>query len=74
MCSSDLRIRDATGIAPDRLMAVPPHTVPKTTSGKVRRGELRRMIEAGEVRDIEAELEGELAAVGASAEIGGENS
>jgi acyl-CoA synthetase (AMP-forming)/AMP-acid ligase II len=39
------RTRAATGIAPDRLIAVPPHTVPKTTSGKVRRAQLRQMLE-----------------------------
>jgi acyl-CoA synthetase (AMP-forming)/AMP-acid ligase II len=41
------RVRAATGITPDRLIAVPPHTVPKTTSGKIRRAQLRQTLETG---------------------------
>jgi acyl-CoA synthetase (AMP-forming)/AMP-acid ligase II len=47
------RIRSATGIAPDRLVALLPHQVPKTTSGKIRRAELRRMLET----EIKIEIE-----------------
>jgi fatty-acyl-CoA synthase len=46
------RIRSATGIGADRLLAVPPHTVPKTTSGKIRRLDLKRMIETRTVVEV----------------------
>jgi acyl-CoA synthetase (AMP-forming)/AMP-acid ligase II len=35
-------VRDATGCAPDRVMVMPPRTVPKTTSGKVQRFKARQ--------------------------------
>ena len=50
------RIRAATGLAPDRLAAVPPHSLPKTTSGKIRRSEIKQMFEAGTVPVIEEAL------------------
>lgn len=35
------QVMEAVGIAPDRVLLVPPHSVPKTPSGKVRRQECR---------------------------------
>jgi acyl-CoA synthetase (AMP-forming)/AMP-acid ligase II len=50
------RVRAATGIAADRVIPVPSHSIPKTTSGKTRRPELRQMIEAGTLPAVEAVL------------------
>jgi fatty-acyl-CoA synthase len=38
---------DAVGVVPTELLVVPPGTVPKTTSGKVRRSALRQAILEG---------------------------
>lgn len=46
------RIRAATGIGADRLVPVSPHTVPKTTSGKIRRLDLKRMLETRTVTEV----------------------
>jgi len=40
---------DLVGVGPDRVVLVPPHSVPKTSSGKLRRGTARRMVERGAV-------------------------
>jgi acyl-CoA synthetase (AMP-forming)/AMP-acid ligase II len=37
-------VRDATGLALDRLVPVAPNTIPKTSSGKVRRGVIRQRV------------------------------
>jgi fatty-acyl-CoA synthase len=36
---------EETGIAPERILLVPPGTVPKTTSGKLQRSRARRLLE-----------------------------
>lgn len=41
------RVLEVVGIAPDRVHLVPPHSVPKTPSGKVRRQECRARYLAG---------------------------
>jgi len=38
---------DVVGLAPDRVVLVPPRTVPKTSSGKIRRAAARHMVETG---------------------------
>jgi acyl carrier protein len=38
------------GLPPDHVELVPPHSVPKTSSGKIRRNETRSMYEAGTLR------------------------
>jgi len=38
---------EVVGIAPDRVVLVPPRTVPKTSSGKIRRSAARQMVETG---------------------------
>ncbi len=43
------RISSAIGVAPDVVELVPPHTVPKTPSGKLRRAETRARFIAGEL-------------------------
>jgi acyl-CoA synthetase (AMP-forming)/AMP-acid ligase II len=40
-------IRRAIGIAPERVLVVPPGTIPLTDNGKIRYPELRRLVEAG---------------------------
>jgi fatty-acyl-CoA synthase len=40
---------DAIGVVPTEVLVVPPGTVPKTTSGKIRRGALRRALLDGSV-------------------------
>jgi fatty-acyl-CoA synthase len=50
------RIRIATGITPDRLVPVPPHNFPKTTSGKIRRAQLKQTLLAGAVPSLDEEL------------------
>jgi len=49
-------VRRAFGIAPDRVLIVPPGVVPKTTSGKIRRQECKRRVEAGELLQGRARL------------------
>jgi acyl-CoA synthetase (AMP-forming)/AMP-acid ligase II len=41
------RVREATGLDLDRIVVAPPGTIPRTTSGKVRRAETRARLEAG---------------------------
>ncbi len=43
------RVSSAIGVAPDAVELVPPHTVPKTPSGKLRRAETRARFIAGEL-------------------------
>jgi fatty-acyl-CoA synthase len=51
--SSDLvdhvrrRVRETSGLELDRVVVAPPGTIPRTTSGKVRRSETRERLEAG---------------------------
>ncbi len=42
-------VADRIGVAPDRVVLVAPRTVPKTSSGKIRRAEARRMVESGAI-------------------------
>ncbi|MFO1125458.1 MAG: AMP-binding protein [Methylocystis sp.] len=37
-------------LAPDQVVLVPPHTIPKTSSGKIRRSAARAMFESGQLR------------------------
>ncbi|MGD9539737.1 AMP-binding protein [Methylocystis sp.] len=37
-------------LAPDEVVLVPPHTIPKTSSGKIRRSAARAMFETGQLR------------------------
>lgn len=41
------RVRETAGIELDRVVVTPPGTIPRTTSGKVRRAEARARLEAG---------------------------
>jgi fatty-acyl-CoA synthase len=41
------RIRETSGLELDRVVLAPPGTIPRTTSGKVRRSEARARLEAG---------------------------
>ena len=41
------RVRETTGLELDRVVVTPPGTIPRTTSGKVRRSETRDRFEAG---------------------------
>jgi fatty-acyl-CoA synthase len=41
------RIRETAGLEIDRIVLTPPGTIPRTTSGKVRRSETRDRLEAG---------------------------
>jgi fatty-acyl-CoA synthase len=41
------RIRETAGLEIDRIVVMPPGTIPRTTSGKVRRTEMRARFEAG---------------------------
>jgi fatty-acyl-CoA synthase len=41
------RIRETAGLEIDRVVITPPGTIPRTTSGKVRRAETRNRLEAG---------------------------
>ncbi|MEQ1911740.1 MAG: acyl-phosphate glycerol 3-phosphate acyltransferase, partial [Vicinamibacterales bacterium] len=41
------RIRETVGLELDRIVLAPPGTIPRTTSGKVRRSETRARLEAG---------------------------
>lgn len=43
------RVTAAAGLPPDRVVLVPPQSIPKTSSGKIRRGETRRLFEAGKL-------------------------
>ncbi|MDW5609722.1 AMP-binding protein [Mycolicibacterium sp. D5.8-2] len=40
---------DLLGVAPDDVVLVPPHTVPKTSSGKIRRASSREVYEQGRI-------------------------
>ena len=45
-----IKIVDAeVGMPPDQVELVPPQTIPKTSSGKIRRNETRKLYEAGEL-------------------------
>ena len=41
------RVRETAGLEIDRIIVTPPGTIPRTTSGKVRRAETRARFEAG---------------------------
>ena len=41
------RVRETAGLELDRVVVAPPGTIPRTTSGKVRRAETRARFEAG---------------------------
>jgi fatty-acyl-CoA synthase len=41
----------AIGVSPDRVVLVPPQSIPKTSSGKIRRNETRHMFETGTLGD-----------------------
>ena len=41
------RVRETAGFELDRIVVAPPGTIPRTTSGKVRRTETRARLEAG---------------------------
>ncbi len=43
------------GIPPDVVQLAPPHAVPKTSSGKIRRAETRRLYEAGDIAGRKAD-------------------
>ncbi|MFY9528380.1 MAG: AMP-binding protein [Candidatus Acidiferrales bacterium] len=43
------QISDALGFPPDRVELLPPHSIPKTSSGKLRRSETRRLYLAGQL-------------------------
>jgi fatty-acyl-CoA synthase len=45
------RIRETAGLELDRVVVTPPGTIPRTTSGKVRRAETRARFEAGTLTD-----------------------
>ena len=45
-------VRRETGVTPSEVILVPPGTVPKTTSGKLRRSEVREMLERGVLVDL----------------------
>jgi fatty-acyl-CoA synthase len=42
-------VHDAMGVPPDLVELVPPHSIPKTSSGKLRRGETRRLFLEGKL-------------------------
>lgn len=42
-------VHDAVGVPPDVVELVPPHSIPKTSSGKLRRGETRRLFLDGKL-------------------------
>jgi len=41
------RVRETAGLELDRVVVTPPGTIPRTTSGKIRRAETRVRLEAG---------------------------
>jgi acyl carrier protein len=43
-------VEDRLGIPPDKVVLVPPHSIPKTSSGKIRRNETRILYESGKLR------------------------
>ncbi|PYV18479.1 MAG: acyl-phosphate glycerol 3-phosphate acyltransferase [Acidobacteria bacterium] len=43
-------VDDRLGIPPDKVVLVPPHSIPKTSSGKIRRNETRILYESGKLR------------------------
>ena len=42
-------VHDAMGVPPDVVELVPPHSIPKTSSGKLRRSETRRLFLEGKL-------------------------
>ncbi|MEW5979530.1 MAG: AMP-binding protein [Acidobacteriota bacterium] len=44
------RIEEEIGIPPDRVVLAPPHTVPKTSSGKIQRSACRQLYLSGKLR------------------------
>jgi acyl-CoA synthetase (AMP-forming)/AMP-acid ligase II/thioesterase domain-containing protein/acyl carrier protein len=53
------RLVDEIGIGPARVVMLPPRSVPKTTSGKLKRADARRMLEEGSLAEIGAPPVGE---------------
>jgi fatty-acyl-CoA synthase len=49
------RIRETSGLELDRVIVAPPGTIPRTTSGKVRRAETRLRLQAGTLLSAPAE-------------------
>ena len=47
------RVDAQAGLPPDRVELVAPQTVPKTSSGKIRRNETRLLYESGELRGVQ---------------------
>jgi fatty-acyl-CoA synthase len=49
--SSDITraVSDAIGVPPDRIELLPPHSIPKTSSGKLRRSDTRRLFMEGKL-------------------------
>jgi 1-acyl-sn-glycerol-3-phosphate acyltransferase len=43
------RASELVGVSPDEVVLAPPHTVPKTSSGKIRRAASRELYERGEI-------------------------
>ena len=50
------RVRETAGLELDRVVVAPPGTIPRTTSGKVRRAETRARFEAGTLLTAGREL------------------
>jgi fatty-acyl-CoA synthase len=50
------RVRETAGLELDRVVLTPPGTIPRTTSGKVRRAETRARFEAGTLLTARREL------------------
>lgn len=44
------RVTSATGLPPDQIVLAAPQSIPKTSSGKIRRSETRLLFEAGKLR------------------------
>jgi Acyl-CoA synthetases (AMP-forming)/AMP-acid ligases II len=51
------RIRETAGLELDHVVLTPPGTIPRTTSGKVRRAETRAQFQAGMLPPARAERE-----------------
>jgi len=47
-------VRAATGLQPDQVEVVPPGTLPRTSSGKIRRREAMRRWQTGDLRPPKA--------------------
>ncbi len=43
------KVAEAVGVPPDRVELVPPGSIPKTSSGKIRRAETKALLESGEL-------------------------